>query len=216
MLNPELKKDLDIEIEKSEPLTKEFLTSDYFRETMDLVFKVNRLNDEQKESVELETILYILGLSNYENITDAIKDECGLETPATIRQLTDDLDKYILEKIKSKTLEISIEKNDSTETSNILSVLPMSSELPENTSNIFEGVGDIKVKNLLDKNFDVEINEPRDLVKNIITPETKKQAENITNKIEEGEISQPVEEKKLGDVYRERLDEMDTIIKKEI
>lgn len=220
MLNPELQKDINLEIAKAEPLIQEFLTRDYFRETLDLVFKVNRLNEVQKESVELETILYILNLSNYENISEAIKAECSIETTNTVKQLGDDLEKYIFEKIKSTKAKIVNEELE--EETKKLEVVNKTKEEEEvlTTENKSMAEAGLRVKNLLDENFDIK--NPRDLVKNIITPENKNTApSNITLEISSNSkenMKEGVEkiDTKLGDVYRERVDLGEEIINKEI
>jgi hypothetical protein len=189
MLNPELKKDIDVEIAKSEPLIQGFLSGEYFRETMDLVFKVNRLNEIQKESVELETILYILKLSNYENIYEAIKTECSIETENTAKQLSDDLEKYIFNKLyNEEALEGGIVKRIE---------ISAAEAAPEE-------VAAVGVKNLINENFDIK--NPRDLVKNTSASEVLAPAE---DDILEGGA-------KLGDVYREKPDLQETNLKKEI
>ncbi len=243
MLNPELQKDINLEITKAEPLIQEFLTRDYFRETMDLVFKVNRLNEIQKESVELETILYILNLSNYENIGEAIKAECSIETTNTVKQLSDDLEKYIFEKLKiTKTKIVDSELEEETKKLEVLNTKNkearvLESEINNNPIKTEEVLGvvnvgninlaedksmaaaGLRVKNLLDENFDIK--NPRDLVKNIITPENKNTVpSNITLEINSNSkenMKESIEkiDTKLGDVYRERVDLSEEVINKE-
>lgn len=232
MLNPELQKDITLEIVKAEPLIQEFLTRDYFRETMDLVFKVNRLNEVQKESVELETILYILNLSNYENISEAIKAECSIETINTVKQLSDDLEKYIFEKIKSTKAKIVDEEiEEETKKIDLVKTETLNTDTENNTINLFSGITEntpetkidfTKVKNLLDTDKSPGIQDPRDLVKNIITPENKNAVpSNIALEINSNSKENMKEEvekidTKLGDVYLERVDIADTVTKREV
>lgn len=224
MLNPELKKDIEVEISKSEALIQEFLNGNYFRETLDLVFKVNRLNEIQKESVELETILYILNLSNYEEIGEAIKTECSIETASTAKQLSEDLEKYIFSKLKEKQLA-KIEEEDGLAVKKIdlvkAEIISITGENKLKESVEMSIPADThKLKNLLDENFDIK--NPRDLVKNIITPENKNIVPsgitldiNSNSKENMKEGAEKIETK-LGDVYRERFDLDEEIIKKEI
>ncbi len=106
MLNPELQSDLNLEIEKSTPEIKSFLSGKYFRDTMDLVIKVNKLSDDQAESVELETVLNILDLSDHDNISDALHSECDISSEPVMSQVLKDLQEYIFAKIDHKEASI--------------------------------------------------------------------------------------------------------------
>lgn len=223
MLNPSLKKDVEVEIDKADPKIKDFLLDDYFRETMDLIFRVNRLTNEQGEAVELETILFLLKLSNYENINDAIQTECNIENPSTSKQIIADLNSYIFEKTKKmeevpggleedKVVTLPVKENTGedltqkrTEESSV--ALKESSESVENDVN--------KGFNMLGSNKIVK--EARDILKDEIP--FKKEDSSLLEK-----INTPVENivpviktpEPLGDVYLERVSDEEKSIKKEI
>lgn len=115
MLNPELQSAIDEEIDKSPKLVQDFLRDKYFQDTFAIIQKVNRISPEQRESLELETILMVLGISDYASIEDAIKNEVGVNgeqaNEATVRQLASDVKEYILsrapmlESIKEAAIE---------------------------------------------------------------------------------------------------------------
>ena len=99
MLNTELQKDINIEIEKAGPALKDFLAAKYFRENMDLILKVNKLTLDQGEAVELETILHILGLSDHATIDEALQAECYIDKKEMVSQVTKDVKDYIISKL---------------------------------------------------------------------------------------------------------------------
>ena len=166
--------------------------------------------------------MYILNLSNYEDIGEAIRLECSIETGSTVKQLNDDLEKYIFSKLKESKLS-KIEEEEGLNVKK-LEISKEDSVITENTSTIsVEGgipVDNYKLKNLLDENFDIK--NPRDLVKNIITTENKNTllsdvaSELSSNSKENMKTAEEKIETKLGDVYLERIDAADTLTKKEI
>lgn len=108
MLNPELQKNIDEEIEKAKDDVKAFLRDSYWRDTVDLIIKVNKLNDTQAEGIELETILYMLGLSDYTDLHEAIAKECSIQNERTSDQVYKDIKDFLLEKIyPTKTIKIN-------------------------------------------------------------------------------------------------------------
>ncbi len=210
MLNPDLKKDVEIEINKAEPKIKDFLLSDYFRETMDLIFRVNRLTKEQGEAVELETILFLLKISNYTNIEDSIKTECGIENISTTKQVIQDLNSYIFE--KTKKIEESLNPLEGNK--NV--VLPVKENVPEVITESKEEFVN-KGFNMLGSNKIIK--EARDILKDEIPINPNREASALTNKIDTpAEPSVPVLKtpEPLGDVYLERVSDDEKTIKKEI
>ena len=108
MLNTQLQQDINIEIEKAEDSVKAFLMDGYFRDTVDLILKVNKLTPDQGESVELETVMHILKISDYEKLEDGIKNECGIQNEQTIVQVVKDIRDYILSKLSAAPQEIKV------------------------------------------------------------------------------------------------------------
>ena len=97
MLNPELQSQIDVEIEKATPVVQEFLHGKDFTETVALISKVNKLSDEQSESLELESVLYVLGLSDHDTVKDWVIAEVGVKKD--IDQVVSDVNNYIISKI---------------------------------------------------------------------------------------------------------------------
>jgi hypothetical protein len=112
-MNPELKAQIDIEIENAAPAIKEFLHGAYFAQTINTIAKVNRLTSDQVEAVELETILEILGMNDYKNFDEAIQKELGTGEIALpqdkITQIIKDINEYVFDQIR---------KNDGVPTEN--------------------------------------------------------------------------------------------------
>ncbi len=216
MLNPNLKKDIELEINKAEPKIKDFLLDDYFRETMDLIFRVNRLTNEQGEAVELETILFLLKLSNYEKIDEAIQNECSIENASTSKQIIQDLESYIFQKTNKIEDSLNVlEENKSV-------VLPVKEKIKESGEKASsENIETESKEDNINKGFNMLgsnkiIKEPRDILKN--EDIFKAGNDTLTNK-----ISLPLESvvpviktpEPLGDVYLERVSEDEKSIKKE-
>lgn len=215
MLNPNLKKDIELEINKAEPKIKDFLLDDYFRETMDLIFRVNRLTNEQGEAVELETILFLLKLSNYEKIDEAIQNECSIENASTSKQIIQDLESYIFQKTNKIEDSLNVlEENKSV-------VLPVKEKIEESEEKTSSENMETEEDNI-NKGFNMLgsnkiIKEARDILKN--EDIFKAGNDTLTNKISlpfESVVPVIKTPEPLGDVYLERVSEDEKSIKKEI
>lgn len=104
MLNPDLQKEIDLEIDNAPEDIRNFLRDKYFTDTMTLIERVNKLTPEQSESIELEVIMSLLGISDYADIVEAIKKEGGLATDGEVRQVAKDLKDYIFEKLNPQPI----------------------------------------------------------------------------------------------------------------
>lgn len=118
MLNSQLQQSINQELEKVKPFVKDFILSSYWKDTMALVCRVNHIKDEDIiEGVELETILFILEISEHKSVYEAFKNEVfinGFETTeANLKQLSGDIEKYILYKInENKSINSIYVKED--------------------------------------------------------------------------------------------------------
>ncbi len=211
MLNPELQENINLEIEKSNPDTADFLKDKYFRDTIDMISRVNKLTPEQSESLELETVLFILKLSEYANFYDAVlsevfpenisvENEEKLKTNIKTKQISSDIESYIFVKLKeeeAKPKEVfkevkegEYDKKDQFD--NLDSILKSSTK--NLREEIKEKLDDQNAFNLLKINPNIkklELEKPA-TVPNIIIQ------------------SEPI------DFYKEKVDDVDKVIKKEI
>lgn len=110
-MKPELRESLDIEIAKSSAEMQVFLNDQYFKDTLSLIERVNKLDADQAVSLELEITMFLLGISDYPNMEEALRGELGqngqVANEATVRQAIKDVEAYILSKApKTETLEI--------------------------------------------------------------------------------------------------------------
>jgi hypothetical protein len=188
MLDIELQKEIDIEIEKANPAIKSFLQDRYFRDTIDLVVKVSQLTPEQAESIELETILYVLGESDYVLLGEAIKNECGIKNQNTLDQVCKDLNDFILAKLNKITPDDPNSDLQKLEIRREQDKTPAEQDSKILRDNILENIG-------------------LDLKNNPKTDQIEKELKNIPNIKADDH---------LHDVYRELPDEQDNIIKTEI
>jgi hypothetical protein len=103
MLNPDLQNEMDMEIQKSAPAVNDFLKGKYFEDTLDLIARVNKLTPEQRESLELECILHILGQNDHNEVANWVLSEVlGGDTEKnkqTGGQIVNDIQEYILNKV---------------------------------------------------------------------------------------------------------------------
>jgi hypothetical protein len=109
MLNPELQKQISEEISKAPKPIQKFLTGTYFRETMELISRVNQLSVEQSEGVELEVILHILKLNDYTKLREALEKECKINESKKLDQLDLDLHRYVFSVLEKDQIEQSVE-----------------------------------------------------------------------------------------------------------
>lgn len=108
-MKPELRQSLDEEILKASPEMQTFLNDQYFRDTLSLIERVNKLDENQAVSLELEITMFLLGISDYPTIEEALRGELGQDgqvaNEATVRQAVKDVDAYILS--KAPTVNVS-------------------------------------------------------------------------------------------------------------
>jgi hypothetical protein len=222
MLNPELQKNINEEIKKTDVNTEEFLSSQYFRETIDMISRVNKLNLEQSESLELEIILFILKISEYENFFDAVKNEIGLETEGGMNQASKDVETYIFSKLTQ-----TLEKVESLKTNEIKINTPNLQEkevviVSENSTlrdTIKQEIYNPKTETLLDKkgyNYEPKYINPEE--NSVLKSGESFSFSNINEEVKMGKlVTVPKIElpKTLGDVYTEKIDDLDKVIPKE-
>lgn len=199
MLNADLQKDIDIEIEKAEEHVKSFLLDKYFRDTMDLIIKVNKLTEEEGEAVELETIMIILGISEFTNIHEAIQKESGIKTQATVDQIVKDLQVYVFDKLNN-VKPVEIVKSEEVKR-------PLRNEITDAYGSIVDGP----------KVFDY-YEEKRQEEKKFIDSSSNRELESDTVKENSKSIPPTINyiTEDMHDVYRELPDKDDKIIKREI
>jgi hypothetical protein len=107
MLSQKLKDELNIEIDKQEPVIRDFIYGEYFRHNLDLIIKVNVLNALEAETLELEVILLLIKISDYADIEMAIERELNNLDEKKKLQLVSDLNEYIFRNSRSnKKLEV--------------------------------------------------------------------------------------------------------------
>lgn len=101
-MKPELRESLDIEIAKSSAEMQTFLNDQYFKDTLSLIERVNKLDADQAVSLELEITMFLLGISDYPNMEEALRGELGqngqVANEGTVRQAVKDVEAYILSK----------------------------------------------------------------------------------------------------------------------
>lgn len=103
MLSTDLQNEINIEIEKFAPAVNEFLKSKYFEDTLDLIARVNKLTPEQRESLELECILHVLGQNDHNDVAGWIASEVlggdSLKNKQSGSQIVNDVQEYVLAKV---------------------------------------------------------------------------------------------------------------------
>ncbi len=103
MLNPDLQNEIGAELEKVSPAVNEFLKSKYFEDTLDLIARVNKLNTEQRESLELECILHVLGQNDHNDVAGWVASEVlggDVEKNKQVgTQIVNDIQQYVLNKV---------------------------------------------------------------------------------------------------------------------
>lgn len=106
MLNKELQDELNIEINKASPEVQTFLRDKYFADTLGLIGRVNTLNEAQKDALYLEVVMQVLGLNDYTDFADSIRNELKVgeeELPSeNIKQIVNDINLYVFDKIKKE------------------------------------------------------------------------------------------------------------------
>ncbi len=123
-MKPELRQALDEEILKATPELQTFLNDQYFKDTLSLIERVNKLDADQAISLELEITMFLLGISDYPSIEEALRGELGqngqVANEATVRQAVKDVDAYILSKAPAANDSVKkVEIKTDTETENL-------------------------------------------------------------------------------------------------
>ncbi len=203
MLTKELQDELNIEIDKSSPEVQTFLRDKYFSDTLGLIGRVNTLNESQKDALYLEVVMQVLGLNDYDDFADSIKNELKTgeeELPAeNVKQIVNDINIYVFDKIKRE------EKSD----------VPVDTVISPNINGIESGETVMPTPSLREsimKNTGVEdkysigfLTKP-----NLVNDETKT-VPVITEKVVDTVVAPEI----MPDVYREMPEPVDKTIKHE-
>ena len=191
MLNPELQQTINEEIAKANYELRTFIKSQYYKDTWSLIYRIHKINDtEIQEAIELETLLYLLNISEYDTIDEAIITEVynnDLTYKSEIERVIKDVKIYLINKANEDTDIDNFYKkrkdNDIT------------------YSNIREEMKDNLVKEVKEESFNPYTNRVE------ILPEHYK------DRPIEGELSEnknnynPIQNKKINtDKYREAID----------
>ncbi len=226
MLNANLQKDIDIEIENASESVKSFIRDKYFRDTFDLIIKANNLNSVQAEAIELETILFILGLSNYSNIEEAIKKECFIQNIKTVDQVNKDIKDYIFDKLSNvstvKAEEVFIVKDNQKPLRNIIQDSYGQDILGPKVLDYYEDkrsgvipVKDIELATITDVSKDIKLNQ-KDISINTEVSNKDKIEKDYVNKTLPKIETRIINNQDMHDVYRELPENEDKVIKREI
>jgi hypothetical protein len=222
MLSQELQNEIEIEIQKSPKETQDFLHDKYFSETINLISRVNKLDQTQSDALYLETIMEILGLNDYKDFNEAIKNQIKIEDnflpDENIKQIVSDVNSYIFSKIQKNAVtpvgNIIIQANQDNKTENKSTLRDTISQELKNNKNTIEYLSRPNLSNAQEiPTFAVEGDKT---VPKIETNLIENSPEYVENK--EKNIPTPTKEEaiaELGDVYREKPDEVDKVIKHE-
>jgi hypothetical protein len=195
-MKPELRQALDEEILKAGPELQTFLNDQYFKDTLSLIERVNKLDAGQAVSLELEITMFLLGISDYPSIEEALRGELGqngqVANEATVRQAVKDVEAYILSKVPTandSVKKVEIKTDTETEKSE--------AEIPTAAGNLHD---------ILYKELDVN--------KKAESVETKPELDPILE-IKPEQITAPeiVEPTKPLDFYREKIGDEDKKVK---
>ena len=107
MLNPELQQTINEEIAKANYELRTFIKSQYYKDTWSLIYRIHKINDtEIQEAIELETLLYLLNISEYDTIDEAITTEVynnDLTYKSEIERVIKDVKIYLINKANEDT-----------------------------------------------------------------------------------------------------------------
>lgn len=198
-MKPELRQALDEEILKASPEMQAFLNDQYFKDTLSLIERVNKLDENQAVSLELEITMFLLGISDYPTIEEALRGELGqngqVANEATVRQAVKDVDAYILS--KAPTQNTNNEPVKKVEVKTEVEAKDVVVNNQESSGNLH----DILYKQL-DGNKKIEIDEG-------VSIETT----NVETKMEEAVTPVATEPVKPLDFYREKIGDEDKKLK---
>ncbi|MDQ5957078.1 MAG: hypothetical protein QG614_52 [Patescibacteria group bacterium] len=205
MLNQELQKEIDLEIDKAKDEIKDFIRSKYFTDTMELIERVNKLTEEQSESIELEVIMFLLGISDYKNIEEAVKDQAGLVTGGEVKQVSKDINDYILDKINpTPNIRTETDKAKNEPLRNIIQDAYGKEMLGPKVLNYYDGK---RNKTPLEGEVSDKV-EGDAILKDNILKQSSSPSKVAVPKISMNDVSY--------DVYREKPSEEDNIMKREV
>jgi hypothetical protein len=161
-----------------------------------LIERVNKLDADQAISLELEITMFLLGISDYPSVEEALRGELGqngqIANEATVRQAVKDVDAYILSKAPAANDSVKkVEIKTDTETENL------EVRTPTTAGNLH----DILYKEL-------EVNKKTESVET--KPELDPVLEIKSEQITTPEITEPV---KPLDFYREKIGDEDKKVK---
>jgi hypothetical protein len=200
MINQELRKELDQEIMKHEPEIRDFLLGEYFRHNVDLIVKVNGLDEGESETLELEIILFLIKISDYKSVEQAIESEMPDLEEDKKTQVIRDVNEYIISK-----------------SGYVKNIIVQSSEDKKGESNKSEDLRSQIVDNMTNKKIDdllISNSILNPIVDPIISPaqEVMKSAEIMSQNIDSKATL--VEDEAQPDPYRLRVEPVDKSIKK--
>ena len=191
MLNPELQQTINEEIAKANYELRTFIKSQYYKDTWSLIYRIHKINDtEIQEAIELETLLYLLNISEYDTIDEAITTEVynnDLTYKSEIERVIKDVKIYLINKANEDTDIDNFYKkrkdNDIT------------------YSNIREEMKDNLVKEVKEESFNPYTNRVE------ILPEHYKDRPIESDLSENKNNYNPIQNKKINtDKYREAID----------
>ncbi|MCX8513474.1 MAG: hypothetical protein ORN26_00105, partial [Candidatus Pacebacteria bacterium] len=107
MLNPQLQQTINEEIAKANYELRTFIKSQYYKDTWSLIYRIHKINDTKiQEALEVEVLLYLLNISEYDTIDKAIINEVydnDLTYNTEIERVVRDVKIYLIDKANEDT-----------------------------------------------------------------------------------------------------------------
>lgn len=108
-------------------------------DTLEKIFSMHPIDDEQKETVITETMLVMLGIIHLEEYENIILNGIGLEKDISYKLLVD-IDKMILKDLRSDLTETFMKNSEETEyTDPVLEAREKEEDISENINFIITG-----------------------------------------------------------------------------
>lgn len=190
MLNPQLQQTINEEIAKANYELRTFIKSQYYKDTWSLIYRIHKINDTKiQEALEVEVLLYLLNISEYDTIDKAIINEVydnDLTYNTEIERVVRDVKIYLIDKANEDTDIDNFYKkrkdNDIT------------------YSNIRDEIKDNLVKEVKEESFNPYTNRVE------ILPENYKDRSSEKELINEKQNYKPLQNRKVNnDKYRESI-----------